>query len=269
MTLAGLQALVLRCSSAALWPSALLGLLAAASVILTFEASWRAERTLLRQTVDVLLVFTLLGVIALGAITVPRWHRASDSAPFSSFIVAIIISRVFFPVLKVRRLVAARGGSRSDPGYGVAVSCRLSGRPTACSTTPGFYEEARSEQGPSQSAAGKMEGPEQQRFLRILSAHIRNQNLLANAVVILSLIGLLVLVGGKTGAAFAYLRRGTRLDSAHGWEDGATDTDRGLLPWAPAGCARTGEVVLSQHREQLQLLVALGTWWGGEDEQRL
>jgi hypothetical protein len=64
-----------------------------------------------------------------------------------------------------------------------------------------------------QAAAGKMEGPEQQRFLRVLSAHLRNQNLLANAVVILSLIGLLVLVGGKTNAAFAYLRRETRLDS--------------------------------------------------------
>lgn len=63
-----------------------------------------------------------------------------------------------------------------------------------------------------QAAAGNMDGPEQQRFLRVLSAHIRNQNLLANSVVVLSLVGLLVLLGGTPRAAFAYLRREMGLD---------------------------------------------------------
>ncbi|MFG1852275.1 hypothetical protein ACGFJT_10590 [Actinomadura geliboluensis] len=62
------------------------------------------------------------------------------------------------------------------------------------------------------AAGGRMAGGEQQSFLRVLSAHIRNQNLVANAVVVLGLIGILILVGGKTSAAFAYLRREMRLD---------------------------------------------------------
>jgi len=230
-----LTAFVLRGSSADLWPSALLSLLAAGAVILIFKAPWQAERTQilgvgqavvcaigvtlvaivprlpeaqadpeaaardyrkyrptlgnaalagvilaallpglwsfaaaetvsshwssavawdasyamvigavtvtivrkdrliwLRQAVDVLLVFTLLGVIALGAITVPRWHQASDSAPFSSFVVAIIISRVFFPVLQVRMHAEIRDerSTTVDGGFGLRGTAKLSATAT-------------------------------------------------------------------------------------------------------------------------------------------
>jgi hypothetical protein len=62
------------------------------------------------------------------------------------------------------------------------------------------------------AARGDLDGPPQHRFLRTLNGHIRNQNAISNATVALSLVGLLVLLGGKTSAVFAYLRRGERLD---------------------------------------------------------
>jgi hypothetical protein len=65
-----------------------------------------------------------------------------------------------------------------------------------------------------QAMRGELSGSEQERFLRILNAHIRNQNLLANAVVALSILGLLVLTTGKTTALLAYLRREAHLDPA-------------------------------------------------------
>jgi hypothetical protein len=58
------------------------------------------------------------------------------------------------------------------------------------------------------AASGNLDGPPQHRFLRILNAHVRNQNAISNALLVVSLVGFLVLLGGKTTAAFAYLRRG-------------------------------------------------------------
>lgn len=57
------------------------------------------------------------------------------------------------------------------------------------------------------AARGKLSGPPQHRFLRILHAHVRNQNGISNALLVVSLVGFLVLLGGQTAAAFAYLRR--------------------------------------------------------------
>jgi hypothetical protein len=62
------------------------------------------------------------------------------------------------------------------------------------------------------AARGLLDGPPQHRFLRTLNGHIRNQNAIGSAIVVLSVVGFLVLVGGKTSAAFAYLRRSERLD---------------------------------------------------------
>ncbi|MFE0021570.1 hypothetical protein [Amycolatopsis sp. NPDC059021] len=58
-----------------------------------------------------------------------------------------------------------------------------------------------------QAASGKLGGPHQHRFLRILNAHVRNQNAISNALLVVSLVGFLVLLGGQTTAALAYLRR--------------------------------------------------------------
>ncbi len=55
-----------------------------------------------RQAADVMAVLAMLGTIVLVALTIPRWREASDSAPFSSFFVAIIVSWLFFPVLRLR-----------------------------------------------------------------------------------------------------------------------------------------------------------------------
>ncbi|WP_103343089.1 hypothetical protein [Amycolatopsis sp. CA-126428] len=56
------------------------------------------------------------------------------------------------------------------------------------------------------AARGKLSGPPQHRFLRILHAHVRNQNGISNALLGVSLVGFLVLLGGQTTAALAYLR---------------------------------------------------------------
>ena len=89
----------------------------------------------LSRAADVLLVFILLGAIALVAITLPRWHQASDSAPFSSFIVAIIIARIFFPVLKVRMHAEIRGEQSTardaDGRFGLQGTAKLSATVTA------------------------------------------------------------------------------------------------------------------------------------------
>ncbi len=62
------------------------------------------------------------------------------------------------------------------------------------------------------AAMGSIEGPSQRRFLRVLNAHVRNQNAIANAIVVLSVVGFFVLLGGRTTALFAYLRRSELLD---------------------------------------------------------
>jgi hypothetical protein len=47
----------------------------------------------------------------------------------------------------------------------------------------------------------------QDRFLRVLNAHIRNQNLIGAIITALSVVGLIVVLGGNDGLAFGYLRK--------------------------------------------------------------
>jgi len=57
------------------------------------------------------------------------------------------------------------------------------------------------------AARGALDGPPPQRFLRVLNAHTRNQNLISSLVVMLSLIGFLVLQASKASIFLPYLRR--------------------------------------------------------------
>jgi hypothetical protein len=62
------------------------------------------------------------------------------------------------------------------------------------------------------AANGTLDGPPQHRFLRALNAHVRNQNTMSNTLLLISLVGFVILMGGKSTAAFAYMRRGQNVD---------------------------------------------------------
>ncbi len=64
------------------------------------------------------------------------------------------------------------------------------------------------------AATRGLDGGEQERFLRVLAAHIRNQNLIGSLIVILSVAGMLVLMNKDTVLGFA--RRDSWLDRTGG-----------------------------------------------------
>jgi hypothetical protein len=63
-----------------------------------------------------------------------------------------------------------------------------------------------------EAARQGLDDPPQNRFLRLLNAHIRNQNLLGAMITALSIVGLIVILGGNDGLAFGYLRKLYRSD---------------------------------------------------------
>jgi len=62
------------------------------------------------------------------------------------------------------------------------------------------------------AANGTLDGPPQHRFLRALNAHVRNQSTMSNTLLLISLVGFVILLGGKSTAAFAYMRRSQDAD---------------------------------------------------------
>lgn len=118
-----------RWSDVALWVAAYLAAIAACPALIV-----RARRLRwLGQAADVMVVFAALGLICLVALTVPRWREVSDSAPFSSFLVALFLSLVLFPILKIRMHAEIRdeqSGPDGSGSFGLVGAARLSATAT-------------------------------------------------------------------------------------------------------------------------------------------
>jgi hypothetical protein len=118
-----------RWVQAGLWLAAYLAAIAVVPVLIVREqrAKW------LFQASDVMMVFALLGVIVLIALTVPRWQEASDSAPFSSLLVAIAVSQGLFPIMRNRMNTEIRdeqGDANPSGAFGLGDVAKLSATAT-------------------------------------------------------------------------------------------------------------------------------------------